>query len=157
MKLLLEAPSTFCEVNSLAKASGMCRRWIYDTHSTAEDWTGGYVYAADESENPIAYVSYNAKIWDSNNHPHSKEILNVVIPSRTQHEGFPGYAVTVALIWHCPVCGGLRGVPGDGISYDGSRMLAVNVWKNDCGHVDIYSSVRVEAAQNGLNPSLALE
>jgi hypothetical protein len=51
----------------------------------------------------------------------------------------------------CPICGQQRGQSTQGTSYDGSRRLSVDTWENPCGHVDKYSAVREEAAENGLN------
>lgn len=64
----------------------------------------------------------------------------VTIPACEQHEGYA--ALTVALPWECLDCGGPRGEPSDGISYDGSRRLHVHTWTNPCGHVEKYSAVR---------------
>lgn len=73
----------------------------------------------------------------------------VKIPACEQHEGID--AMHVVLAWNCPVCGGPRGEPVESISYDGSRRLACDGWRNPCGHVDKYSAVRAEAVGNGLN------
>lgn len=70
----------------------------------------------------------------------------VTIPACSEHAGFPGNTITVEISDRCPVCGGPRGKPYETISYDGSRRLAVDGWKNPCGHVDKYSDVRKEAA-----------
>lgn len=67
----------------------------------------------------------------------------VRIPACSSHAGFYGRHVT--LEWVCPVCGGPRGEPVPGISYDGSRRLGVDTWENPCGHVDKYSALRREA------------
>lgn len=78
----------------------------------------------------------------------------VTIPSRDDHDGF--YSMTVTLEWTCPVCGGPRGEPFDTVSYDGSRRLHCDGWRNACGHVDKYADVRKEAAdprlQDGYEP-----
>lgn len=70
-------------------------------------------------------------------------VMTVRIPRVQQHEGW--HAVEVTLIWECPTCGGPRGEVYDTLSYDGSRRLAVNGWKNPCGHTDYYDAVRREA------------
>lgn len=67
----------------------------------------------------------------------------VTVPACAEHEGI--YERRVRLLWKCPVCGGPRGEVEQGFSYDGSRHLLVNVWKNPCGHVDKYDDVRREA------------
>jgi hypothetical protein len=70
--------------------------------------------------------------------------MKVTIPSRPQHEGI--YSVDVEISDACPVCGGPRGIPYGGLSYDGSRRLHVSQWDNPCGHIDRYPDVLVEAA-----------
>jgi hypothetical protein len=67
----------------------------------------------------------------------------VTIPRCDEHDGF--HSVTVTLLWRCPRCGGPRGEVFRTISYDGSRRLGCDGWKNPCGHVDYYSAVRREA------------
>lgn len=67
----------------------------------------------------------------------------VTIPDREQHEG--RHSRQVALSWQCPTCGGPRGVPEPGLSFDGSCRLPVDTWRNPCGHVDSYTAVRREA------------
>lgn len=69
----------------------------------------------------------------------------VTVPLQRDHAGV--LSLTVELDWRCPVCGGPRGTPEWGLSYDGSRRLAVHVWTNPCGHVDQYESVRAEAQE----------
>lgn len=70
-------------------------------------------------------------------------VRSVTIPSCDGHDGL--HSVTVSLLWECPQCGGPRGEVVRTISYDGSRRLGCDGWKNPCGHVDLYSSVRREA------------
>ncbi len=67
----------------------------------------------------------------------------VRIPGSDEHAGW--HSIEVTLLWECPTCGSPRGEVFDTISYDGSRRLGVHGWKNQCGHVDYYSSVRREA------------
>jgi hypothetical protein len=64
----------------------------------------------------------------------------VTIPACVQHDGYS--AMTVTLAWRCIHCGGPRGEPVDGVSWDGSRQLACHTWSNPCGHVEKYSEVR---------------
>ncbi len=69
----------------------------------------------------------------------------VTIPSCLQHEGY--YSMRVELPPRCPVCGGPRATTTTpGLSFDGSRRLAVDTWANPCGHVDGYADVRAEVA-----------
>lgn len=63
-----------------------------------------------------------------------------------EHMGIPANRITVEIADHCPKCGAKRGVVrGRGFSYDGSRRLEVDVWQNECRHIDKYSDVRLEA------------
>jgi hypothetical protein len=71
--------------------------------------------------------------------------MKVTIPSRADHEGFPGNTITAEISDFCPVCGGKRGEVFETISYDGSRRLyGVSGWQNPCGHIDTYAKVREE-------------
>lgn len=69
----------------------------------------------------------------------------VTIPDRQQHEGF--HSVTLEISDDCPVCGKPRGRIYGALSYDGSRRMNVDAWKNDCGHIDKYVDVREEGAK----------
>ena len=69
----------------------------------------------------------------------------ITIPSISEHGGYEWNLVTITLDWNCPVCGGPRGEVFRTISYDGSRRLACDGWRNPCGHVDSYAAVRKEA------------
>lgn len=64
----------------------------------------------------------------------------VTIPACIAHEGL--HSLTVTLPWTCLVCGGPRGEPFATLSYDGSRRLHVQGWRNPCGHVEKYEHVR---------------
>jgi hypothetical protein len=70
-------------------------------------------------------------------------VRTVTIPGSQQHEGF--HSIRVTLPWTCPQCDGPRGEPFETTSYDGSRQLGCDGWKNPCGHVDGYPAVRREA------------
>ncbi len=76
----------------------------------------------------------------------ARETRTVTIPARVEHAGYD--AMQVTLPWVCPECHGPRGEPEKGFSYDGSRRLSVDVWKNPCGHVDLYSRIRAEDAEH---------
>jgi Zn finger protein HypA/HybF involved in hydrogenase expression len=69
----------------------------------------------------------------------------VEIPARDAHDGHASIKVT--LRWECPTCGGPRGEVYRTISYDGSRRLACDGWRNPCGHVDTYAANRREAQE----------
>lgn len=79
-------------------------------------------------------------------------VRTVTIPAAERHEGF--HKQRVHLAWRCPTCGGPRGEPGPAFSFDGSRRLNVDGWKNPCGHVDKYADLREEATRNGLNAAV---
>ena len=69
----------------------------------------------------------------------------VKIPTVTEHEGYPGYIGYYKIADTCPVCGAKRGIKRwKGLSYDGSRRLSVDCWRNECDHIDIYSDVVAE-------------
>jgi len=76
-------------------------------------------------------------------------IKSVVIPACDNHDGV--HAAFVRLRWVCPTCGRPRGEIKKTVSYDGSRYLPCDGWDNPCGHVDKYSDVIFEAANNELN------
>ncbi len=68
----------------------------------------------------------------------------VRIPTCTEHEGFIGNRGKYEIADTCPVCGGPRGEVFEGLSYDGSRRLSVDCWRNPCGHIDTYAAIRAE-------------
>lgn len=76
-------------------------------------------------------------------------VRTVTIPATREHNGWA--ATTVTLIWECPVCGGPRGDVFKTVSYDGSRRLYCDGWRNPCGHVDSYAAVRREAGRERTN------
>lgn len=76
-------------------------------------------------------------------------IKRVFIPAKEKHGGIE--ATWVELSWKCPKCGKPRGEVKQGYSFDGSHKLYCDRWKNPCGHVDKYETVREEAKNNGLN------
>lgn len=80
----------------------------------------------------------------------------VTLPERTDHSGF--FSTTKTLEWVCPRpgCGRRRGEPTPGLSWDGSRRLAVDEWRNPCGHVDFYDSVREETIPERRSLNLVL-
>ncbi len=69
-----------------------------------------------------------------------REERTVTIPACTEHNGL--HAMTITVPWLCRVCGGPRGEPVSGISFDGSRRLQVHTWSNPCGHIERYVDVR---------------
>ena len=72
------------------------------------------------------------------------EHLTVQIPGSTDHAGH--HLITITLQWMCPVCDGPRGEVFRTISYDGSRRLSCDGWRNPYGHGDLYGAVRQSAA-----------
>lgn len=68
--------------------------------------------------------------------------MKVTIPSKQEHEGM--FSMYISIRDYCPKCASERGVPYEGLSYDGSRRLNVSCWKNPCGHTDMYNDVRKE-------------
>lgn len=67
----------------------------------------------------------------------------VEIPSCIEHEGF--FKVKLRISPFCPKCGAGRGSKFRIRSYDGSRWVICDGWKNPCGHIDYYEDVRAEA------------
>ncbi len=72
------------------------------------------------------------------------ESRTIVIPGCAEHAGL--FSVHLTVPWVCMHCGGPRGEPYKGLSYDGSRRLAVDCWKNPCGHSETYAELRKHAA-----------
>ena len=68
----------------------------------------------------------------------------VTIPLKREHAGSPFALGTFEISDNCPKCGQPRGEIYGTHSYDGSRRLNVDGWKNDCGHTDHYANVREE-------------
>ncbi|QNH52259.1 hypothetical protein HWI77_05745 [Acinetobacter venetianus] len=71
------------------------------------------------------------------------EAKQVTIPAVAEHAGCYQKRMTVMLPWVCIHCGGPRGEVRQGMSYDGSRRMQVDMWDNPCGHVEKYADVRV--------------
>jgi len=63
-----------------------------------------------------------------------------------QRADHAGHLITITLQWMCPVCDGPRGEVFRTISYDGSRRLSCDGWRNPYGHGDLYGAVRQSAA-----------
>lgn len=78
-------------------------------------------------------------------------IQAVKIPDRLNHQG--KYSIIVKLEWICPTHKTPRGTPYIGESSDGFSFapLQVSRWVNPCGCVETYTTIREEAAKNGLN------
>lgn len=71
--------------------------------------------------------------------------MRVTIPACDQHSGHLNNLITIEIKDLCPKCGAKRGiVQWKGLSFDGSRRLEVDCWRNECDHVDKYSEVRQE-------------
>lgn len=54
---------------------------------------------------------------------------------------------TVTISAACPKCGGPRGIPRNLNQYDDGAHYSVDVWDNECGHVDSYAAVLAEASK----------
>lgn len=52
---------------------------------------------------------------------------------------------TVGIADRCPRCGHPRGTPKTIRQHDDGVTYWVDVWSNDCGHVDSYTDVAIEA------------
>lgn len=69
----LEKPKGFIyyEVNSLIEAKELTQKFIKVFDINSSNWTGGRVI--DEEDNFVARISYNGRVWESENFP-CKEI-----------------------------------------------------------------------------------
>jgi hypothetical protein len=72
----------------------------------------------------------------------SGQLVQITIPACVDHGGI--YSRVISVPWKCLECGGPRGKPVKGFSYDGSRTLLVDTWTNPCGHVETFARVRLE-------------
>lgn len=61
----------YFEVNNLLEAKNITQKFIKDFNLGGSNWVGGRVI--DEVNNFIAYISYNGRIWESEEFP-AKEI-----------------------------------------------------------------------------------
>jgi len=68
--------------------------------------------------------------------------MKVIIVKR---EGWSVTTPTVEISDKCPVCGGQRGTPTWHHFCEDGEWFTCNIWKNDCGHVDLYEDVIKEA------------
>lgn len=72
-------------------------------------------------------------------------MIEVEIPKVTNHEGFSENLIKVKISDKCPICGKRRAVEKwKGPSFDGSRILVVDCWRNECEHIDKYEDVLLE-------------
>lgn len=70
----LNKPSglVYFEVNNLLEAKNLTQKFIKEYNLSGSNWVGGRV--VDEDNYLIAYISYNGRIWESEEYP-SKEIV----------------------------------------------------------------------------------
>ena len=66
------------------------------------------------------------------------------------HPGEYRRVIEVEISDNCPKCGGARGKPEVGYTYDGSIRIIVDIWENPCGHIDKYEDVWKEVKQAGM-------
>ena len=71
--------------------------------------------------------------------------MKVKIPLTPNHGGFDWNVGEVEISDYCPKCGKRRGKPFQAVSFDGSRSVACDGWRNPCGHIDYYEDVVQEA------------
>jgi hypothetical protein len=60
-------------------------------------------------------------------------------------DGWTYYPVDVVISANCPVCGQRRGTPTPRNFCEDGEWVVVDVWKNPCGHKDLYPDVLREA------------
>ena len=77
---------------------------------------------------------------------HQRKYMFVTIPMIEQHQGWIGNVKKIRISAFCPKCGAPRGkvFSHNMRSYDGSRYVFCDGWKNPCGHVDYYRDVAKE-------------
>lgn len=72
--------------------------------------------------------------------------MDVEIPDRLDHQA--AHKATFTIADTCPRCGGSRATVQWKVAlYDGHNRMIVDIWTNPCGHVDLYTALRAEAAQ----------
>jgi hypothetical protein len=77
------------------------------------------------------------------------EAVRVRIVAR---DGGRYYSSNVLLNWRCPVCGKRRGADIQWqVFREGDVVLLAYIWKNECGHVEVWEALENEARTNGLN------
>lgn len=54
------------------------------------------------------------------------------------------YPMKVTISDNCPVCGGKRGIPKPYRFCEDGEWFDVNIWRNECGHVDMYKDCFLE-------------
>lgn len=108
-------------------------------------WLTGAIGEIDRLRTELAWAEHDLSIAAQVARERLPETRSVEIPACDEHGGIASRRVV--LPWVCPRCGGPRGEPFPGISFDGSLRLACDRWLNPCGHVDTYEQVRAEADQ----------
>ena len=75
-----------------------------------------------------------------------RQFMYVKIPMCAEHDGYQGCVKRIRISAFCPKCGGPRGkvFSQEMPSYDGSRWVVCDGWKNPCGHTDYYKDVADE-------------
>lgn len=68
-----EMKAVYLRVSSLAEASDFCRRHIEKYNLGSSNWTGGRVI--NDNAEFVACVSYNGRVWDSEEYDNAKEII----------------------------------------------------------------------------------
>lgn len=64
--------TVFFEVSNLREASEVCQKYISYFNLGSGNWLGGQVI--DDNNNFVARISYNGRVWDSEDLGKSKEI-----------------------------------------------------------------------------------
>ena len=67
-----EIEPLYLRVSSLEQARDFCQRYIDKNNLGGSNWTGGRVI--DENSEFVASISYNGRIWDSEEYETAKEI-----------------------------------------------------------------------------------
>ena len=78
----------------------------------------------------------------------TQETMTVTVMYRNNWFGGDGwtyYPKTITISAFCPQCGERRGIPTWINQAEDGEWFQLNVWTNECGHLDTYHSVLLEA------------
>lgn len=71
-EMMKDKERVYFQVSNLAEASEVCQRYIERFNLGSSNWIGGRVI--DDNSNFVANISYNGRIWDSEEFENAKEI-----------------------------------------------------------------------------------
>lgn len=74
--------------------------------------------------------------------------MKVTIMYRNSYHGGDGwtyYPKEISISDNCPKCGNKRGMPEVRNFCEDGDFYQVHIWKNQCGHIDLYKDVYSES------------